>query len=128
MEPRFPQEYRHFWEPYTASSALYHLTTRENYNRIMREGVLLPRDPAPNQWAGLAAVFLTDPNDLFFDVSYASVLNHVRTKHHDVVRLHVRTQNPLWRSNEGGISQIVSLRPISFSEIINVEHLRTFGI
>ncbi len=89
----------------------------------MHEGVLLPRDPAPNQWAGLAAVFLTDPTDPFFEVSYASVINHVRAKHHDVVRLHVRTQNPLWRSHEEGKSQIISLAPISVAEIMEAERI-----
>lgn len=122
MELCFPKEYKEYWELFTGDSVLYHITTEENYHCIRREGALKPCDPAPYQWAGLTAVFLTDSQDPSFEISYAAVLRHMQTtKHGKMVRLGIRTQNSLWRSDEEGIAEIISLSSIPVREIILAE-------
>jgi hypothetical protein len=123
-ETCFPKEYKKFWEPYTKGTILQHLTTRENFKNIKEDGVLKPYDPAPKQWAGLAAVFLMDPDDFQHEHAFLSIFSHVREKHMEVVRLHVYTRNFLWRSAHGDqVPQIISLDPIPVSEIVQVDEI-----
>jgi hypothetical protein len=119
----FPKEYQKFWVPYTAEHILHHITTAIHLRNIIQDGIIQPRDPAPKQWAGLSAIFLSDPNDPRFGELYEEIVMHVREKHKHMVRLHIQTTNPLWRTGENGMFQIVSLAPIPVNDIQKIEEL-----
>lgn len=76
---RIPQEYRKFWVPFkTRDTFLYHLTVKDNWEIIKTIGYLEPRDPAPKHWAGMHAVFMSDPHDPWFEENQRRVQKHVK--------------------------------------------------
>ncbi len=122
--PSIPEEYGNFWVPYKPAGVLYHLTTAENYAKIVEQGFIKPRDPAPKHWAGMVAVFMADPTDSLYEKTLADVLAHVKAKHEKVVRLHLELDQPLFRSTDlPRTFQVASLTPISAEHIVKVEEL-----
>lgn len=123
MDNRIPEAYRSLWEPITTKVILYHMTTRENLPSILAHG-LLPKDPSPKHWAGLKAVFLSLPNDPVFKTAHHDVQAHVAEKGEEVVRLHIKTKNQLYRSTDPKRTfQVISLDQISPDDITMVEDL-----
>lgn len=119
-----PEEYRIYWRPYVGQKILFHLTTGPNWESIKSSGWIEPRDPAPRRWAGMSAVYMSDPDDPIYFEQIHGVLNHVRTKHDKCFRLHIKTDNHLYKSIESERTfQVISLEPISASQIVKVEEL-----
>lgn len=117
-----PEQYRHLWKPYKTEGVLYHLTPKKNLEDIKSHGGLDPRDPSPKHWAGMTAVFLADPSDPLYEKTLPDVLQHVKDKHEEVVRLHIKTNNDLFKSVDPRRTfQVISLGKISFDDIIEVE-------
>ena len=120
-----PEEYRKFWEPYITDKTLMHLTTRINLENIKKVGHIEPRDPAPKHWAGMKAIFLSDSDDLLYVDSLKHVLAHVQEKQEDLIRLHIKTKNELYKSTDPARTfQVISLDPISIKEILELENLK----
>lgn len=117
MDQSIPEEYRSYWQPFTTKMVLYHLTTEENLQDIQKNG-LIPRDPAPKHWSGLKAVFLSFPNDPLFKKTQKDVTEHVRSKGQNLVKLHVKTKNQLFRSTD----------PKRTFQVISLDRIPTFEI
>ena len=121
-ENLIPIEYKDLWEPYKTDEILYHLTTKENFGDIKKMGHIEPRDPSPKHWAGMQAVFLAEPNDPLYAESLKHVLAHVKEKHEELLRLHIKTNNNLYKSTDPARTfQVASLTPISLEEIVEIE-------
>ena len=124
MDKRIPEQYAPQWESFTTDGVLYHLTSRDSLEEVRRLGHLEPRDPAPKYWAGMRAVFMADPTDPRYEQTLPDVLEHVRSKDEALVRLHIKTHNQLWKSNDPKRTfQVMSLEPITAEDIIEVEEL-----
>ncbi|KKU48685.1 hypothetical protein A3H10_00950 [Candidatus Uhrbacteria bacterium RIFCSPLOWO2_12_FULL_46_10] len=120
-----PEEYRQYWEPYKTDKVLLHLTTRVNFENIKKVGHIEPRDPFPKHWAGIKAIFLADPDDPLYAESLKYVLAHVKEKHKGLLRLHIKTKNDLYKSKDPARTfQVMSLSPIYFEDIIEIENLQ----
>lgn len=121
-DPRILERYRALWVRAVRVGQLVHHTTTANLAAIERDGFIEPRDPSPKHWAGLVAVFMADATDALYGPALVDVLGHVREKDEKLVRLHIRTENPLYRSVDPKRTfQIVSLDPIAFSDVTDVE-------
>lgn len=122
MDQRIPEQYRKLWEPYNTKSILYHLTSVDSLEQIVSRG-LEPRDPYPNHWAGMKAIFMALPDDSLFKETQKYVAKHVAEKGKDLVRLHIKTQNGLFRSTDPRRTfQVISLEQIAPAEIIKIEY------
>ena len=123
-DPRIPDGYQPLWVPVVAVAQLVHHTTTINLAAIEHDGFIEPRDPSPKHWGGLVAVFMADAGDALYVRALAEVLAHVREKDEKLVRLHIRTGNALYRSVDPKRTfQVISLDPIVFSEVVQVEFI-----
>lgn len=124
MHPSIPTEYQKYWIPCETNKVLFHLTTKANFENIKEVGHLEPRDPSPKYWSGMKAIFLADPDDPLYADSLRHVLAHVKEKHEELLRLHIRTKNKLYKSVDPERTfQVMSLEPIDTREIVAVEAL-----
>lgn len=114
-----PEEYRRFWVPFKKRDTfLYHLTVRDSWEVIRTIGYLEPRDPAPKHWAGMHAVFMSDPHDPWYQENQKRVQKHVKEKGERLVRLRILTRNELMRCIDPlRTSQVISLDPIFLNEV-----------
>ncbi len=120
-----PEEYKKFWQPYRTDKALLHLTTKANFENIKKIGHIEPRDPSPKYWAGMKAIFLSDPDDPLYAESLKHVLAHVKEKQEDLIRLHIKTKNDLYKSTDPARTfQVISLDRISSEEILELEEVK----
>ena len=119
-----PEKYKQYWQPYKTKKTVFHLTTEINFKHIKKIGHIEPRDPSPKHWAGMKAIFLSNPDDPLYAGSLKHVLAHVKEKHKKLLRLHIKTKNELYKSNDPKRTfQVISLDPISIQEIIKIETL-----
>ena len=124
---KIPEEYRKFWEPYRTDKILLHLTTKANFENIKKIGHIEPRDPSPKYWAGMKAIFLSEPDDPLYAESLKHVLAHVKEKQEALVRLHIKTGNGLYKSTDPARTfQVISLDPISSDDILELEEVKKF--
>ncbi len=124
MSRLIPEEYKKYWKPFATKGVLYHLTTKENFESIKKLWHLEPRDPSPKYRAGLKAIFLADPTDPLYHETLKNVLAHVKEKHEHLLRLHIKTDNKLYKSIDPERTfQVVSLKPILFEQIVKIEEL-----
>ncbi len=120
--PELPKKYSQFWKPLKSKGTLYHLTTKQNLARIKQYGFLKPQDPNPKYWSGMKAVFMADPKDPLYKQTLNDVKDHVKSKHNDLIRLHIRTNNQLYKSLDPKRTfQVASLEPIKISDIVYIE-------
>ena len=124
-DERIPLEYRSLWRPFQANGmTLFHLTTQANLESIRLAGQLIPKDPAPRNWAGMSAIFLANPSDPIYARSLPHVLAHAQKKGDRLVRLYIETENSLYRSTDPERTfQVMSLDPISTADIVKIEYL-----
>ncbi|MDP2676097.1 MAG: hypothetical protein Q8O83_00195 [bacterium] len=124
MHHNIPKQYKQYWHPYKTQKTLFHLTTKINFKNIKKIGHIEPRDPSPKHWSGMKAIFLSDPDDSLYADSLKHVLAHVKEKHEELLRLHIKTNNELYKSNDPKRTfQIISLDRINIKEIIKIEIL-----
>jgi hypothetical protein len=72
----------------------------------------------------MRAVFMADPTDPRYQDTLLDVLEHVRTKDEQPVRLHIQTRNELWKSTDPKRTfQVMSLDSIDSREIVHVEEV-----
>lgn len=118
-----PSEYRDSWEAFESDREFYHLTSEQNFESMRDAGRIEPVDPAPDDWAGMEAVFLLDPADPQFPTHRPDVRDHADANDRShVVRLVIETANTLYRCTEPEETfQVVSLDPISLDDIVRVE-------
>ncbi|MGD0510915.1 MAG: hypothetical protein ABSA33_03680, partial [Candidatus Micrarchaeaceae archaeon] len=122
-DSRIPKRYRKFWYKFKTNSVLYHITPRANLKNIMKKG-LEPRDPAPRNWRGMHAVFMGYPRSSEYKPALKNVLAHAKKKSEDVVRLHIRTKQQLYRSsNPSRTFQVMSLDYVPARCIIKIEDI-----
>ena len=87
-DERIPLEYRNLWRPFESKAVtLFHLTTEVNLESIRIAGQLIPKDPAPRNWAGMSAIFLANPVDPIYERSLPHVLAHARKKGDKLVEI-----------------------------------------
>jgi hypothetical protein len=124
-----PEKYRQYWESYKTDKVLLHLTTRANLENIKKVGHIEPRDPSPKYWAGMEAIFLADPDDPLYAESLKHVLAHVKEKHKELLRLHIKTKNELYKSTDPARTfQVMSLDPIYLDDIVEMEDLQNSSL
>ncbi len=121
-DPRIPEQYRDLWVPADTLGQLIHHTTAASLVAIERAGFIEPSDPSPKHWGGLVAVFMADSTDPLYVRALTDVLGHVREKDDALVRLHIRTENALYRSVDPKRTfQVISLDPLNFGDVLRVE-------
>lgn len=119
-----PERYKKYWIPYRTAKLLVHVTTVRNYSRMQKTGKIEPRDPSPQQWAGMKAVFLSDPQGSLYRRSVRKLLAHIKADRQKLVRLYIRTTNNLYKCNSPGRTfHRMSLNPISTKDIRQVEEI-----
>ena len=121
---KIPDQLKRFWEPCDKDQAFFHITTKQNYQSIKNCGYIEPRDPSVRKWAGMKAIFLSDPDDELYAKYAARVVEHVKEKHEHLVKLHIKTKNQLYKSTHPTRTfQVISLSKIPVDEIVSVEPL-----
>ena len=121
---KIPTKYKKYWKEYKTKKTLLHITTLESYKNIIKIGYLEPRDPSPKYWAGMIAIFLSDPKDKIYKDSLKNVIAHISKKGKKLVRLHIVTSNRLFRCLDPERTfQVVSLESISVDDIKKIEYL-----
>ncbi len=116
-----PIQYQQYWKPFKTADTLYHLTTASNIEDIQAHG-LLPRDPNPKHWKGMRAIFMAYPKDPLYIETQKNVLAHVKEKGEELIRLHIKTNNNLYKSTDPERTfQVISLDPIPARDIIRYE-------
>ena len=111
-----PELYKGLWVPVDCDLVVVHFTSKSSLVSILDHG-LLPRDPAPNYWAGMSAVFMADVSHPLFPRVSGHLIKHVRKKG-TVVCLSIKTSQQLYRCTDvlRGF-QVVAFQPILPSEI-----------
>ena len=124
MDQRIPKAYQTLWAPFEYDGVLYHLTTKNNLDSIQKVGYIEPRDPAPRNWAGMKAIFMGYADDPLYAPSQKNVHAHIKKKGDKLVRLQIKTTNPLYRSKDPERTfQVMSLDPIPVNDIVSTEEL-----
>lgn len=106
--------------PFQTTEILYCLTPADQVERITREGLL----PHNDFYADLPAVILAYSKDPLYSFVYEFSKAGFKKQGIPIVRLHIRTANPLYRSLFPNTTyQVISLQPIAPVDIIETEKI-----
>lgn len=116
-----PKEYLQYWKPWQTDKVLLHVTKIEYWENIQRIGFIEPRDPSPQHWAGMKAIFLGDPDDKS-GPSPEKLSKHVKDSGEKLIKLWIKTNNQLYKSSWPGREwHVMTLDPIPVSQIVKTE-------
>ena len=119
-----PEKYKNDWAPLETKKTMVHVTPRKNWEGIQQVGYIEPRDPSPQHWAGMKAVFLFDEDKASTPEAKEKMKAYVQKSGEDLVRLYIQTKNQLFKSiSPERPDHVMALNPIPLEEIIKVEEV-----
>lgn len=117
-----PEQYRSDWSPWYTEGLLIHITKKEHWEEIQKHGALEPRDPNPQHWAGMKAIFFFDEDHALTPEALEKMRAHVKKSGEQLVRLYIKTANQIYQSTTSDRAfHIMTLDPIPLKEIIKSE-------
>lgn len=117
-----PQQYLSDWIPYETDKILIHVTKKENWEQIQKIGRIEPRDPSPQHWAGMKAIFFFDEDKALAPEFLEKMKNHAKESDEELIRLCIKTNNKLYKSiTKERPDHIMTLEPVEIKEIVTAE-------
>jgi hypothetical protein len=115
-------QYKNDWVSYETDKTLIHVTKKENWEQIQKTGYIQPRDPSPQHWGGMNAIFFYDEDKALAPEFIEKIKKHSKESGEELVRLYIKTHNKLYKSvTKERPLHIMTLGPISLQEIIKSE-------
>jgi hypothetical protein len=117
---RIPARHKSLWMPFRTTEILYCLTPAKHLETVLREG-LMPRLDFFDDFAAIVLAYSRDP---LYEPVHAFSVEGFRRKGEAMTRLHICTENQLYRSLfPNRTYQVISLSLIRPSDIMKIEKL-----